>query len=252
MSITEWPEDERPREKLLTRGAEALTDAELLAIFLRTGVAGRARWTWPGTCSPSSGAQGPVLRDERLLRSEGLGKAKYAQLQAVLEMSRRYLAEEIKDRDLLTSPEATRAYLKSQLHAYPRGLRLPVSRQPPPGDRVSKSCSRAPSTGPACTRARSSPRPGGQRGRVIFAHNHPPACRAEPGGPAHHPATEGCPGPGGRAGARPLHRRRGRAPPWPSGAVVKAAGRCPEAAACRFRAQVLPDSRHSGNFASFI
>lgn len=122
MSITEWPEDERPREKLLTRGAESLTDAELLAIFLRTGVSGKSAVDLArDLLAELRGLKGLFSTDEKGFCSvKGLGKAKYAQLRAVLEMSRRYLEEEIKDRDLLTSPEATRAYLKTRLHKYTR------------------------------------------------------------------------------------------------------------------------------------
>jgi len=122
MSITEWPEDERPREKLLKRGANALSDAELLAIFLRTGVAGKSAVDLArDLLAELGGLKGLFSANEKSFCAvKGLGKAKYAQLQAVLEMSRRYLGEEIKGRDLLTSPEATRAYLKTQLHHHAR------------------------------------------------------------------------------------------------------------------------------------
>ncbi|MEA3278467.1 MAG: DNA repair protein RadC [Pseudomonadota bacterium] len=121
MPITEWPEDERPREKLLTRGAGALTDAELLAIFLRTGVAGKTAVDLArDLLSELGGLKGLLCADEkRFCAAKGLGRAKYAQLQAVLEMSRRYLREDMGSRDVLTSPEATRAYLKSRLYGYP-------------------------------------------------------------------------------------------------------------------------------------
>ena len=124
MSITEWPEDERPREKLLKRGANALSDAELLAIFLRTGVAGKSAVDLArDLLAELGGLKGLFSANEKSFCAvKGLGRAKYAQLQAVLEMSRRYLREEIKDRDLLTSPEATRAYLKTQLHHHAREI----------------------------------------------------------------------------------------------------------------------------------
>ncbi|MCG6863462.1 MAG: DNA repair protein RadC [Chromatiaceae bacterium] len=122
MSITEWPEEERPREKLLARGAQALTDAELLAIFLRTGVSGKSAVDLArDLLAELGGLKGLFSANEKgFLAIKGLGKAKYAQLQAVLALSRRYLEEEIKDRDLLTSPEATRAYLKARLHHHAR------------------------------------------------------------------------------------------------------------------------------------
>jgi DNA repair protein RadC len=124
MSITEWPEDERPREKLVQRGANALSDAELLAIFLRTGVAGKSAVDLArDLLAELGGLKGLFSANEKSFCAvKGLGRAKYAQLQAVLEMSRRYLGEEIKDRDLLTSPEATRAYLKTQLHHHAREI----------------------------------------------------------------------------------------------------------------------------------
>jgi DNA repair protein RadC len=118
MSITEWPEQERPREKLLARGAQALTDAELLAIFLRTGVPGKSAVDLARDLLVQlGGLKGLFAADEKgFCEVKGLGRAKYAQLQAVLALSRRYLEEEIGDRDLLTSPEATRAYLKARLY----------------------------------------------------------------------------------------------------------------------------------------
>jgi DNA repair protein RadC len=121
MPITEWPREERPREKLLTRGPEALTDSELLAIFLRTGVAGKSAVDLARDLLVEfRGLKGLLAADEKSFCSaKGLGKAKYAQLLAVLEMSRRYLRESMGNGDLLTSPEATRAYLKSRLHGYP-------------------------------------------------------------------------------------------------------------------------------------
>jgi DNA repair protein RadC len=121
MSITEWPEDERPREKLLERGAAALTDAELLAIFLRTGVPGKSAVDLArDLLIEFRGLKRLLGADERsFCQAKGLGRAKYAQLRAVVEMSRRYLLEEAKDRDLLTSPDAARDYLKSRLAGYP-------------------------------------------------------------------------------------------------------------------------------------
>lgn len=118
MSITKWPEEERPREKLLRRGAQALSDAELLAIFLRTGVTGKSAVELAqDLLAELGGLKGLFGTDEQgFCRVKGLGKAKYAQLQAVLALSHRYLEEQIKDRDLLTSPEATRTYLKARLY----------------------------------------------------------------------------------------------------------------------------------------
>jgi len=120
MAITDWPEDERPREKLLQHGAETLNNAELLAIFLRTGVTGKSAVDLARDLLAEFGGLVGLLSASEVAfcQAKGLGKAKYAQLQAVLEMSRRYLREEIAGRDVLTSPEATRQYLKSRLRAY--------------------------------------------------------------------------------------------------------------------------------------
>jgi len=121
MTIKDWPEDERPREKLLERGAAALTNAELLAIFLRTGIPGKSAVDLArDLLTDLDGLHGLFAAGQkRFCEVKGLGPAKYAQLQAVLEMSRRYLYDDIKGRDVIASPEATRAYLKLRLHAYP-------------------------------------------------------------------------------------------------------------------------------------
>lgn len=120
-SIREWPADERPRERLLKRGAAALTDAELLAIFLRTGVTGKSAVDLArDLLTEFHGLHGLMgASQQRFCTSKGLGEAKYTQLQAVLEMSRRYLREVLRRGDPLTSPAATRHYLKTQLYDYP-------------------------------------------------------------------------------------------------------------------------------------
>jgi DNA repair protein RadC len=121
MSITDWPEDDRPRERLLLRGASALSDAELLAIFLRTGVKGRSAVDLARDLLAEFGGLVGLLSASHVefCRAKGLGTAKYAQLRAVLELTQRYLRAEIAERDVLTSPEATRNYLKSRLRSYP-------------------------------------------------------------------------------------------------------------------------------------
>ncbi len=118
--IRHWPAEERPREKLLARGAEALTDAELLAIFLRTGVAGKSAVDLSRELLADFGGLRGLLSasQKRFCLGKGLGAAKYAQLQAVLEMSRRYLRERLERGDALSSPEDTRAYLKARLNGY--------------------------------------------------------------------------------------------------------------------------------------
>jgi DNA repair protein RadC len=117
MRITDLNEDERPREKLLLRGAGSLSDPELLAIFLRTGIAGKSAIDLARDLLTEFGGLVGLFSatEAAFCQAKGLGRAKYAQLQAVLEMSRRYLNEEIAGRDVLTSPESTRQYLRARL-----------------------------------------------------------------------------------------------------------------------------------------
>ncbi len=117
MSITNWPETERPREKLLQRGAAALSDAELLAIFLRTGTRGMSAIDLAcHLLNEFSSLRNLFAADlDTFCRAKGVGTAKYVQLQAVLEMSQRYLAETISRQDTISSPQDTRLYLKSRL-----------------------------------------------------------------------------------------------------------------------------------------
>jgi len=121
MSILDWPAGERPREKLLDLGAHALTDAELLAIFLRTGRPGTTAVGLAQELLKEFGSLRALMQADcaTFTQAKGLGNAKYAQLQAVLEMARRHTFEELDRGDVLTSPEATRAYLSSQLRNYP-------------------------------------------------------------------------------------------------------------------------------------
>lgn len=121
MPIIDWPEAERPREKLLQRGADALTDAELLAIFLRTGTKGLSAidlaYTLLDDFSSLRNLFNAGLDD--FCKTKGVGPAKYVQLQAVLEMSTRYLRETIDKQDAISSPEDTRQFLKSKLRHKP-------------------------------------------------------------------------------------------------------------------------------------
>lgn len=121
MAISQWPEAERPREKLLNKGAEALSDAELLAIFLRTGCKGLTAVDLARQLLDSFGGLKPLLRSSQtdFCQHHGLGKAKYAQLQAVLEMANRHLFEQISRGDALCSPAQTRQFLVTQLGSYP-------------------------------------------------------------------------------------------------------------------------------------
>ena len=121
MGINHWPADERPREKLLHRGPEVLTDAELLAIFLRTGVTGKSAVDLARHLLDAFGGLPRLLMAGRedFCSHLGQGSAKYAQLQAVLEMGRRHLEAELKRGEGLTSPEAAGRYLQLQLRHLP-------------------------------------------------------------------------------------------------------------------------------------
>jgi DNA repair protein RadC len=121
MSIRNWPAAERPREKLLTAGPHALSDAELLAIFLRTGCAGmNAVELARSLIAEYGGLRGLLLADlQQFCAIKGLGATKYAQLQAVLELARRHLQEGLKRGDTMKSPDQTKHYLSSRLRDYP-------------------------------------------------------------------------------------------------------------------------------------
>jgi len=117
MAITDWPASERPREKLLQRGPATLSDAELLAIFLRTGVKGKSAVDLARELLSDFGGLRPLLTatEEEFCLPLGLGSAKYALLQAVLEMGRRHLAQGLQRGDALNTPQATQQYLQAQL-----------------------------------------------------------------------------------------------------------------------------------------
>jgi DNA repair protein RadC len=117
MAISDWPELERPRERLLHLGAAALSDAELLAIFLRTGVRGKSAVDLARELLVRCGSLCALLALKRseLTGLPGLGDAKFSQLQAVLEMARRALAESLRSSDALGSPGAVRDFLRLTL-----------------------------------------------------------------------------------------------------------------------------------------
>lgn len=117
MSIRDWPEGERPREKLLALGVEALSDAELLAIFLRVGVAGRSAVDLARDLLSAFGGLRPLLEADqaRFCAERGIGTATFVQLQATLELSRRHLASQLERGHALTSPTLVRAYLAAKL-----------------------------------------------------------------------------------------------------------------------------------------
>lgn len=120
MAIKDWPASERPRERLLAYGAKGLSDAELLAIFLRTGVRGQSAVELARGLLARFGSLRRLLAASRedFCTAPGLGDAKYAQLQAVLEMGQRHLGERLLRGGPLTSPKETADFLTSRLRDY--------------------------------------------------------------------------------------------------------------------------------------
>lgn len=117
MAITDWPANERPRERLLARGSQALSDAELLAIFLRTGVRGKTAVDLARDLLRRFGGLRGLLTAERLTvcAFAGFGEAKYVQLQAALELGRRFLGEKLLRGTVLNSTADTRDFLQAHL-----------------------------------------------------------------------------------------------------------------------------------------
>lgn len=122
MPITDWPLNERPREKLLAQGAAALSDAELLAIFLRTGTRGKTAVDLARELLSDFNGLRHLLAAERreFCARHGLGLASFVQLQAVLEMARRHLLETLQRDTVLSNPAEVRHYLKARLRDYRR------------------------------------------------------------------------------------------------------------------------------------
>lgn len=121
MAITDWPASERPRERLLAHGAHALTPAELLAVFLRTGVAGTSAVALARQILDRFGSLNALLSAplSAFTAIRGLGPAKFAQLQAALELARRTLGEQLLEQPLLTSPQCARDFLRLSLARCP-------------------------------------------------------------------------------------------------------------------------------------
>jgi DNA repair protein RadC len=117
MAITDWPAAERPREKLIELGAGALSDAELLAIFLRVGVVGKSAVDLARDLLNQFGSLNGIFAatEHELSQVHGIGTSKYVQLQAIFEMSQRALSEQLQTRDVLNSPQAVRDYLALKL-----------------------------------------------------------------------------------------------------------------------------------------
>lgn len=126
MAITDWPAAERPREKLIELGAEALSDAELLAIFLRVGVVGKSAVDLARDLLTQFGSLNGIFAatEHELSQVHGIGASKYVQLQAIFEMSRRALSEQLQQRDVFTSPQQVRDFLVLKLASLAREVFL--------------------------------------------------------------------------------------------------------------------------------
>lgn len=118
--ITHWPKAERPRERLLHKGAQSLSDAELLAIFLRTGTRGKTAVDLARECLQTfNGLSSMLLADEKSFCAvKGLGQAKFVQLQAVLEMARRHFSQSIALGQAIKSPQQAKEAIHSRLRDY--------------------------------------------------------------------------------------------------------------------------------------
>jgi DNA repair protein RadC len=121
LTIRDWPESERPREKLLERGAQALSDAELLALLLGSGIKGRSAVDIARSLIADFGSLRELLSADRprWRGQPGVGPARYATLMASIELARRHLREPLRTRSALTAPDSTRRFLLAQLRDRP-------------------------------------------------------------------------------------------------------------------------------------
>jgi DNA repair protein RadC len=126
MAITDWPAAERPREKLIALGAEALSDAELLAIFLRVGVAGKSAVDLARDLLAKFSSLNGIFAatEQELSQVHGIGSSKYVQLRAIFEMSRRALSEQLQQRDVFDSPQQVRDFLVLKMGSLTREVFL--------------------------------------------------------------------------------------------------------------------------------
>jgi len=176
MPITDWAEDEKPREKLLVKGAESLSDAELVAILLRTGVKGRSAVDVARDALKHCGSLSALLaaNPTEFCSTPGLGLAKYAQLQAVIEMARRALREKAANGTALGSPQAVRDYLRLKIqgreHEVFVGVFLDAQNRVLAVEELFRGTLTQTSVFPREVVKRSLHY---NAGAVIFAHNHP-------------------------------------------------------------------------------
>lgn len=120
MPIMDWPQQERPREKLLHRGSESLSDAELLAIFFRTGAAGKTAVDVAREALSEFGSLRRLVAAPKaeFCNLQGIGAVKYVQIQAALELGKRCLKEALDRKDVMSSPDDTRQYILAHLRPY--------------------------------------------------------------------------------------------------------------------------------------
>jgi len=176
MAIHDWPPGERPREKLLSKGAAALSEAELLAIVLRTGVRGKSAVDLGrellGECGSLSALFASDL--QRLLAINGLGAAKAVQLEAVIELARRVLQENLSAGVNLSSPQAVRDYLRLTLRRQDKevflGIFLDAQNRVMGVEELSTGTLTQTSVFPREVVKRALAR---NAAALIFAHNHP-------------------------------------------------------------------------------
>lgn len=191
MSITQWPPTERPRERLLSQGAAALSDAELLAIFLRVGTPGKSAVDLARELIHQLGSLNGLFTAgaDELCAIKGIGLAKYVQLQAVREMAKRALSEEMRLGDTLNSPVAVRNYLRLSMANLPHETFMAVFLTTQNRVIAVEELFR----GSLCE-TRVYPREAVKRAlahnaaAIIFAHNHPSGDAAP--SPADHTATQ--------------------------------------------------------------
>lgn len=182
MAICDWPELERPREKLLQVGPTALSDVELLAIFLRTGIRGQSAVDLARLLIRDFGSVSHLLCAplDKFISKPGLGTVKYTQLMAVRELAKRALLEEMQYSDILASPESVRHYLRLLIGQ--REIEVFVAIFLSPTNRILATKEIFSGT---LTETRVYPREVVRHGllanacSVIVAHNHPTGC-AEP------------------------------------------------------------------------
>ncbi|WP_111657934.1 RadC family protein [Isoalcanivorax indicus] len=176
MPINEWPVDQRPREKLLHRGAASLDDAELLAIFLGSGLPGRSAVAVARAALRDSGGLRALLElsPGELGRLAGFGVARRAALQAALELGRRYLGEPLQRADAMQSPGAVARYLMAQMrhhrHEVFVGLFLDTKNRLIACDELFHGTINAAAVYPREVLRRAMHH---NAAAVVFAHNHP-------------------------------------------------------------------------------